>query len=137
MTDQERARLREKNANVATDLGGHAVAPLGGGMTAAGSSILCRRLADELMHEIERHQAFFGAQSQDLRMGLKNSGIATDGTMEFDLVLLEELGAPKNVLDALGADSCLSKRLCELGLAVMERTTRRPIVVTCVQAECL
>ena len=135
LTDQEKAELRRKNANVATDLDGYAVAPLGGGMTAAGSSILCRRLADELMNEIERHQAFFDTQPPDLRLALKNNGIATDGGMEFDLFLLEELEPPKEVLDSLGADSCFSKRLCELGFAVVERTTRSPIVVTCVREE--
>ena len=134
-TDQERARLREKNVNVATDLDGLSVAPLGAGVTAAGSSILCRRWADELMHEIDRHQAAFDTQSPDLRRALKNNGIALDGKMEFDLVLLEQLGPPKEVLDVLCVDNCFSKRLCELGLAVVERTTGRPIVVTCIPRE--
>ncbi|MXZ60764.1 MAG: hypothetical protein F4228_01645 [Acidobacteria bacterium] len=135
LTDQERARLRDKNANVATDLDGRSVAPLGGGVTAAGSSILCRRLADELMHEIDRHQTAFDTQSPDLRRALKNNGIAVDGKMEFDLVLLEQLEPTQEVIDALRADSCFSKRLCELGLAVVERTTRRPVVVTCAPQE--
>jgi len=135
LTDQEKTELRRKNTNVVTDLDGHAVAPLGGGITAAGTSILCRRLADELMHEIERHQAFFDTQRSALRTALKNKRIATDGGIEFDLVLLEQLEPPKEVLDSLCADSCFSKRLCELGLAVVERTTRSPIVVTCVREE--
>ena len=135
LTNEERARLRAKNANVITDLDGYAVAPLGGGMTASGSSILCRRLADELMHEIERHQEFLDAQPPEVRLALDNLGIATSGEMEFDLVFLEELGLPKEVLNSLYADSCFSKRLCELGLAVVERRTRFPIVVTCVRTE--
>ena len=134
-TDRERARLRDKRANVATDLDGHAVAPLGGGLTAAGSSILCRRLADELMHQIECHQEYFDTPPPELRLALQNRGMATAGKMEFDLVLLEELGLSEQDLDSLGEEHCFSRRLCELGFAVVERTTRRPIVVTCILQE--
>ncbi|MDE3262506.1 MAG: hypothetical protein OYL41_11055 [Acidobacteriota bacterium] len=134
-TDQERATLRKKNANVVTDLDGQAVAPLGGGLTAAGSSILCRRRADELMQEIESHQEYFDTPPAELRPALQNRGMATAGKMEFDLVLLGDLGLSKDDLDALGGDHCFSKRLCELGFAVVERTTRCPIVVNCVRKE--
>jgi len=134
-TDQERAALRTKNANVVTDLDGHAVGPLGGGLTAAGSSILCRRLADELMHETERHQEYFDTPPPELRPALQNRGMATNGKMEFDLVLLGELGLSKEDLDSLGDEHCFSKKLCELGFAVVERTTRCPIAVNCVREE--
>ena len=134
-TDQERAALRKKNANLVTDLDGHAVAPLGGGLTAAGSSIRCRVLADQLMREIECHQEFLDTPPPELRPALQNSGMATDGKMEFDLVLLGELGLSKEDLDALGDEHCFSKGLCELGFAVVERTTKCPIVVNCVRKE--
>ena len=134
-TDQERAALRRKNANLVTDLDGHAVAPLGGGVTAAGSSILCRVRADQLMREIECHQEYFDAPPPELRPALQNRGMATAGKMEFDLVLLEELSLSKEDLDSLGEEHCFSKRLCELGFAVVERTTRCPIAVSCVRVE--
>ena len=134
-TDQERAALRKKNVNVVTDLYGHAVAPLGGGMTTAGSSLLCRRWADELMHEIESHQEYFDTPPPELRPALQNRGMATASKMEFDLVLLEELSLSKEDLDSLGGDDCFSQRLCKLGFAVVERTTRCPIVVNCVRKE--
>ena len=135
LTDQERAELRRKNVNVVTDLDGNAVAPLGGGMTAAGSSILCTILADRLMDEIECHREFFDTQPSELRSALKSNGIETAGKMEFELVLLDECEPSDEELDSLRDDRCLSKRLCEMGFAVVERTTRCLIVVTCDREE--
>ena len=135
LTDQERAELRRKNVNVITELDGHAVAPLGGGMTTAGSSILCAILADRLMDEIECHQEFFDTQPSELRSALRSKGIEIAGKMEFELVLLDECEPSDEELDSLRDDRCLGKRLCEMGFAVVERTTRSLIVVTCDRAE--
>ena len=134
-TDQERAELRRKNANVVTGFDGDAVAPPGGGMTAAGSSILCMMLADRLMDEIECHQKFFDTQPSELRSALKSEGIKTAGEMEFELVLLDECKPSEKDLDSLSEDRCLSKRLCKMGFAVVERTTRCLIVVRCDREE--
>lgn len=135
LTDQERATLRRRNVNVATDLDGHSVGPLGGGVAADGSSILCTVLADQLMDEITRHQEFFDTQPPELRLALQKQGMATAGEMECDLVLLEEQDLSRGVLDSLAEDSCLSKRLSQLGFAVVERTTRCLIAVNCVGEE--
>ena len=130
LTDEEKAELRRKNCNLAPEIGQKAVAPLGGGTMADGSSAACRRQAQRLLYEIERHQDYFDTHPSDLRSALENKGMTIDGEMEFDLVLLDNLDPPDELIDSLTGDQCLSKGLGQMGLAVVERSTRSHIVVS-------
>ena len=130
LTDEEIQELRRKNCNHVTELGGNAIAPIGGGMMADGSSLSCRVLAMKLLHEIDQHQLYFDSQPQEVRFGLETEGIKISEEMEFDLVLLDGLNPSDNLIDSLRAEQCLSRDLCEMGLAVVERCTRSPIVVS-------
>ena len=133
LTDEEKAELRRKNCNLAPEIGRKAVAPLGGGTMADGSSAACRWQAQRLLYEMERHQDYFDTQPSDLRSALEDKGMTIDGEMEFDLVLLDDLGPPDELIGSLTEDQCLSKGLGQMGLAVVERTTRSPIVVSLVE----
>ena len=132
LSDEEKAVLRRKNCNHAPQLGGNAIAPLGGGTMVDGSSTACRWLAQRLLHEIERHQAYFDTQPSDLRSALEDKGITKNGEMEFELVLLDTLNPSDELIASLTEDQCLSRDLCHMGFAVVERTTRSPIVVSLV-----
>ena len=130
LTDEEIQELRRKNCNHVTELGGNAIAPIGGGMMADGSSLSCKVLAMKLLHEIDQHQLYFDSQPQEVRFGLETEGIKISEEMEFDLVLLDRLNPSDNLIDSLRAEQCLSRDLCEMGFAVVERCTRSPIVVS-------
>ena len=130
LTDEQKKELRRKNINHVAELGGSAVAPLGGGTMVDGSSAVCRWLAQKLLHEIGRHQAYFDTQPSDLRSALEDKGLERAGEMEFDLVLLDGLNPSDELIDSLREDQCLSRDLCKMGFAVVERTTRSPIVVS-------
>ena len=129
ITDEEKKELRRKNTNHVADLGGSAVAPFGGGTMGDGSSLACRWLAQKLLHEIGRHQAYFDTQPSDLRSALEDKGLEA-GEMEFELVLLDGLNPSDKLIDSLREDQCLSRDLCQMGCVVVERTTRSPIVVS-------
>ena len=130
LTDEQKKELRRKNTNHVAELGGKAVAPLGGGMMTDGSSALCRRWAAKLMHEIRRHQACFDTQPSDLRSALEDKGLGKAGEMEFELVLLDGLNPSDELIDSLKEDKCLSRDLCRMGFAIVEATPRSPIVVS-------
>ena len=130
LTNEEKAELRRKNCNHAPDIGGNAIAPLGGGTMADGSSTVCRWWALKLLHEIRRHQDYFDTQPSDLRSALEDKGMTKNGEMAFELVLLDTLNPPDELIASLTEDQCLSRDLCRMGFAVVERTTRSPIVVS-------
>ncbi len=94
LTDEQKKELRRKNINHVTELGDDAIAPIGGGMMADGSSLLCRWWGLKLLHEINDHQSYFDRQPAELRSRLEVKGIKTVGRMEFQLVLLESLRIP-------------------------------------------
>ncbi len=48
--DEAKKDLRRKNANLATELGDRAIAPLGGGVASDGSSIMCRFAPNTMEH---------------------------------------------------------------------------------------
>ena len=130
LTDEELKELRRKNINHAAEFGNDVIFSLGGGMMTDGSSTLCRLRAIKLFDEIERHQSFFEGQPAELRSGLETKGIEIAGKMEFELVLLESLNPPAEVVDLLSAEQCLSRELCRMGFVIVEKTTRVPIVVS-------
>ncbi|MCE2452709.1 MAG: hypothetical protein J4F48_07695, partial [Nitrospinae bacterium] len=57
-------------------------------------------------------------------------GIEPAGKMEFELVLLEGLNPPAEVIALLTAEQCLSRELCRMGFVIVEKNTRVPIVVS-------
>ena len=130
LTDEESQELRRKNCNHVTNQGGNAIAPIGGGMMADGSSLSCRVLAMKLLHEINQHQLYFDSQPQEVRFGLETGGIKISEEMEFDLVLMDEFNPSNELIESLRAEQCLSRDLCQMGFAVVERTTKSPIVVS-------
>ena len=125
LTDEEIYELRRKRIYSATEIGGNAIAPLGGGMTTRGSSVLCMLRAQSVLDEIRRYQHYLDTQPMELRAALEARGMTNTGEMSFALVLLDSVNATDEVIDVL-ADS----RLGQLGMAVVERTTHLPIVVS-------
>ena len=110
VTDEQKKELRRKNTNHVPELGGNAVAPLGGGTMGDGSSLVCRWLAQKLLHEISCHQDRFDTQPSDLRSALEDKGLGKAGEMEFELVLLDGLNPSDELIDSLREDQCLSRR---------------------------
>ena len=129
LTDREIKALRKKNLNHVAQLGNNAIAPIGGGMTTAGSSLLCEWWGSKLLHEIKQHQCYFDTQPVELRARLEAMGVKIAERMEFELVLLDSLNPPAEFVSSLQGERCLSKDLCQMGFAVVEATTRFPIVV--------
>ena len=129
VTDKEKAELRRKSCNLVTDIGGQAIAPIGGGIAGDGSSVACRYLAMKLLHEIGYIQDVFEASRKDLRTALREKGYQETGEPEFELVLLDGLNWSDELVASLMEDGCLSRDLCQMGFAVAERTTGWPMVV--------
>ena len=121
---------RRKSINHTPQFREDVISPLGGGMMTDGSSTLCRLWVSRLMQEIERHQSYFDDQPAEVRSGLEASGIKPADKMEFELVLLEILNPPAEVVDLLSAEQCLSRELCRMGFVIVEKNTRVPIVVS-------
>ena len=61
---------------------------------------------------------------------LRDKGLGKAGEMEFELVLLDGLNPSDELIDSLKEDNCLSRDLCRMGFAIVEATTRSPIVVS-------
>ena len=132
LKDEEKRELRRKNINHIPNLGEQAVAPLGWGTNSAGGSTFCRVWGDKLLHEIEQHEKYFYRQPSELRAELEGKGIELPGDMEFQLVLLDSLNPPAELVESLREDHCLSRDLCRMGFAIVEATRRLPIVVSLV-----
>lgn len=130
LTDQEKRELRRKNTNHAAQLGDNAIAPIGGGTMADGSSLLCQWWGLKLLHEIKQHQCYFDSQPVELRSRLEAMGMEIADRMEFELVLLDSLNPSAEVVSSLREKRCLSRDLCRIGFVVVEAPTRLPIVVS-------
>jgi len=133
LTDTQKKELRRKNVNHVRVLGKQAIGPLGGGVMADGSSTLCKFWAAKLLFEVEQHESYFSTQAEEVRAALRASGIDVAGGMELRLVPLDSLDPMPEVVELLGAESCLSKGLSRMGFAVVEATTGAPIVVSLTQ----
>lgn len=136
LTDEEKQELRRKNCNYVAQLGDYAIAPIGGGTMADGSSSLCRLWASNLMHEIERHQQYFDSQPAELQFRLKAMGVEISGRMNFELVHFDGLNISTEIVDSLTEEECLSRELSKMGFAIVEATTRLPIVVSLIDQSC-
>lgn len=129
LTDRQKQRLRTLNANHVTRLAAKAIAPIGGGTTAAGGSVLCRFWADRLIHHIENHERYFGGKPQEMQRALTGLGVDVTEGMEFRLVRTTTLNHIPNLREALESDGCLSKELWQMGFAVVEATTGAPVAI--------
>ena len=128
VTDAEKWELRRKNVNLAHEVGGRAIAPLGFGTAGDGHSILCRFLADQLVHELEEHQRILESSPAELRATFVENGLPEDAEMDFKLVPRAEL----DVSEGLDAKMCAVEGLSGIlwlgGFAIIETYTRSLIV---------
>ena len=129
LTDKEISELRRKNANHISCLGGQAIAPLGGGTNFAGGSTSCRVWGDKLVREIERHEKYFYRQPAELRATLEAKGMKFCGDMAFELIPLDLVNLSEETEGNLQRDDCLSEGLSKMGFAIVEATTKTPIIV--------
>lgn len=129
LTDQTKQLLRKRNVNHVSEFGGKAIAPIGWGVAANGSSAWCRVWGDKLIHEIKQHERYLNGQPTELRRALVEAGVELAERMEFHLVPIDGLSPTTELLEALRADQCLSKDLCGMGFAIVEATTGSPVVV--------
>ena len=131
LADGEIHELRRKNANYAIEIDGKAIAPLGGGMAGDGSSVLCTIFASKLLRDLRYHEELLNNDEvhEALARNLRAQGFDAGPTLEFELVFLENLSPSPELLAALTAEGCVSRDLCQMGLAVTEKSTGSPIVL--------
>ena len=129
LTDRQKKNLRDKNTNTALEIGSQAIAPLGWGTMADGSSTWCRFWADKLLYEIEKLESYFSSQPSDLRSALESKGIELSGEMDFKIVDLDSIDATPDLLEALKSERHLGKDLCLMGFTVVEATSHIPVMV--------
>ena len=60
---------------------------------------------------------------------LRAQGFNVGSTLEFELVFLEALSPTPEQLDDLTAETCVSRDLSRMGLAIIEKRTGSPIVL--------
>ena len=125
LTDEQKKELRRKKINHVTQLGDSAISPIGGGVMRDGSSTWCQVWGDRLLHEINQHQSYLDSQPIVLRSQLQAKEKRIVGKMEFQLVLLDNLKLSSEQIDSLRKGQFLSR----MGFAIVETTTRLPIVV--------
>ena len=130
LTDEEKHELRRKNCNHDTQFGNNAIAPMGGGTMSDGSSLLCRWWASKLMHEIKQHQLYFALQPVELKSRLESMGVEITAGINFELVQLDSINISAEAAKSLSAEECLSKDLFQMGFAIVEATTRYPVVIS-------
>ena len=129
LTDEQRKVLREKNTNFVMELGGKAVAPLGGGLMADGSSLWCKWWVMRLRWELKQHADHLNVNAAAVREALKEKGIDTNGGLHLKLALLDDLNLPSDLIQSLQEENSLSKDLCRMGFLIVEATTLTPIAV--------
>ena len=130
LTNVQKKELRRKNTNTVPDLNGTAIMPLGLGTTADGSSTWCRVWAQKLLHEVEEHESYFNSQPDELRAALEAQGVTTSEKMDFRLVLLDSIDASPEQVERLQNEDHFGQSLCAMGFAVVEATSRYPIMIT-------
>ena len=131
LTDGEIHQLRRKSMNYAIEIDGKAIAPLGGGMAGDGSSVLCTIFASKLLRNLRHHEEVLNNDEihEAVARNLRAQGFDAGPTLEFELVFLENLSPPPELLAALTAETCVSRDLCRTGLAIIEKTTGSLIVL--------
>ena len=131
LADEELHALRQRDLNFASDIGGRAIAPLLGGLAGDGSSVLCTLWAGRLLRELRHHEdAFRNEQVRaSVERDLRARGFEVGRDFEVELVFLEDLDPTPALAAALCAETCISRNLCQMGLAVVERKTRSPLAI--------
>ena len=129
VTNAEKLELRRKNVNLVHEVGGRAIAPLGFGTAGDGHSILCRFLADKLLHELEEHQRILDSLSAELRATFVENGMPEDAETNFKLVRRAGLDLSEDQSAKMRAVEGFSSTLWLGGFAVIETYTRSLIVV--------
>ena len=117
VTDQDKKELRRKNVNAIVQIGNDVIAPMGGGLTTAGTSTLCQILADKFLNDLEKCQSYLETQPAEVKAALPDEGRNIDGDMEFKLVLLDSLGWPDEMVRSLKGN------LHKTGFGIVEVTT--------------
>ena len=128
VTNAEKLELRRKNVNLVHGVGGRAIAPLGFGTAGDGHSILCRFLADKLLHELEEHQRILDSSSAELRATFVENGMPEDAEIDFKLVRRAGLDLSEDQSAKMCAVEGFSSTLWLGGFAVIETYTRSLIV---------
>ena len=128
ITDQQKKELRRKNINVAHEIGGQPVMPVGMGMTGDGHSRLCQFLADKLIHEIELHQSYFESEPGALHAALASAGKDAFAA-DFRLVKLEDVYLAPDMMANLQATDEVEVGLAKTGFGIIEATTQTLMIV--------
>ena len=131
LTDEEMQELRRKNMNYAMKIGGKAIAPLLGGLAGDGSSVLCTLSASRLLHELRYHEEVLRNEEvlQTVARDLRAKEHDVEPTLEFQLVLLENLPTSQELIATLTDERCISRDLCQRGFAIIEKKSRSPIAI--------
>ncbi len=127
ITEDEEREVRRKRANYARASGGKAIAPLGGGMMADGSSLMCRWWGMKLLHELKWHESYLQSNSRELNAAFQAKGIKASSEMQFQLVSFDSLELPPEAIESLQTDDYSSRDLHRMGFAIVESQTRLPI----------
>ena len=127
LADDEERELRRKRANYARASGGKAIAPLGGGMMADGSSLMCRWWGMKLVHELKWHESYMQSHSREVKAAFQDKGINASSEMQFQLVSLGSLELTPKAIASLQADEYTSRDLHRMGFAIVEAQTQLPI----------
>ena len=129
VTNAEKLELRRKNVNVAHEVGGRVIAPLGFGTSGDGHSKLCRFLADKLLHDLEQHQGILDSSSAELRVTFVEDGMPEDAEMDFKLVRRAELDMSEDQSAKMSSAEGFSRTLWLHGFVIIETYTRSLIIV--------
>ena len=129
ITNAEKLELRRKNVNVAHQVGGRVIAPLGFGTSGDGHSKLCRFLADKLLHDLEQHQGILDSSSAELRATFVEDGMSEDAEMDFKLVRRAELDMSEDQSAKMSSAEGFSRTLWLHGFVIIETSTRSLIIV--------
>lgn len=129
VTDIEKRELRRKNANLVHCVEGRAIAPLGWGTTADGHSLLCRFLADKLLHELEEQQRLLDGKTDTLHAVFVERGMAKDVEANFRLVRKKSLNVSEAQVTKLWSFEGFRRDLWLAGFAIIEANTHSIVVV--------
>ena len=129
ITDPEKKELRRKNVNLAHEVGGRAIAPLGFGTAGDGHSTLCGFLADKLLHELKQYQRMIDDSLEDLRALFVEYGMPEDAQIDFKLVRQAELDMSEDQSAKMCSVEGFSRALWLNGFAIIETHTRSAIIV--------
>ena len=129
VSNAEKLELRRKNVNLVHEVGGRAIAPLGFGIAGDGHSILCRFLADKLLHELKQHQRILESSSAELRATFVENGMQEDAEMDFKLVRRAELDISEDQIGEMWTVEGFSRALWLNGFAIIETDTSSLVIV--------